>query len=462
MSDAAAPFRQAAMPAVAAMQAGIILCLVAGAATGRAWLGDASAGLALIWIATQWTLLIPMARLFVALAAAGVAAAAVLLPDALPGLWRAVVQGTGFAALMMVLGFLRQPVKRAALTRDAAGYLLGLPPGRRYGAVLSGAQAMALMFNVGIIPMIGDLTEPADGRDARADPARRAMVAAAMRGAALVTIWSPLSLGFAIVTTGLPALEPLRLIAIAFGFTMAMLAATARWPLLPAEARPGRDAGPAGQGRAAALALVLAASAGLLAATILLHRATGLGFTLTAVTVLPVFTLGWLALEGPRGSFGRRLGEGLAALGDLRSESALFMAANVIGAALSAAIQASPLWPLLMSGGFASLPVLLAAFASIPLAASLYLPNSIFVVMAAQVLGPTALGEHHPTALGLALCIGWAVAICVNPISAMTLITGRLCGVSAARVAHRWNLRFALAVMACGALLIAAVYRAGG
>ncbi len=114
-----------------------------------------------------------------------------------------------------------------------------------------------------------------------------------------------------------------------------------------------------------------------------------------------------------------------------------------------------------MSAGFASLPVLLAAFAAIPLAAALYLPNSIFVVMAAQVLAPTALGQDHATALGLALCIGWAVAICVNPISAMSLITGRLCGVPPSRVAHRWNLRFALAVTACGALLITAVYRLG-
>ena len=75
-------------------------------------------------------------------------------------------------------------------------------------------------------------------------------------------------------------------------------------------------------------------------------------------------------------------------------------------------------------------------------------------------MGPTELGQSHPLALRLTLCIGWAVAICVNPISAMNLIVARFCGVYAARVAHRWNLAFASVILCLAALTIAAVYRA--
>ncbi|GAA6199327.1 hypothetical protein [Aquicoccus sp. SU-CL01552] len=445
------------------LQCLLLVALIVGALTGVSGLVEFAAVLAVLWVATQWVRLIPMARLFVGLAIASLAAAA-LLPDALPRLVTAAVQGTGFAALMMVLGLLRQPVKRAAVTRAAAEYLLSISPRWRYGSLLTGTQFMALMFNVGIIPMVGDLTEPEDGRDARHDPARRAMVMAAMRGAALVTIWSPMSLGFAIVTAGVPTVAPLPLIALAFAFTLFLLALSSLLPMLPNEARIPRDAStPAAAGSARALLLVLGASALLLTLTMALHVVMGLGFTLCAVVTIPAFAFIWLACEGAAAApLAGRLRDALFAMADLRSEAALFLAANVIGAGLSVAIQASPLWPLLAAPGFASLPTLLACLLLIPLAAALYLPNSVMVVLTAQIFGPTLLGQVHPLALGLTLCIGWALAICVNPISAMSLITARLGDVPASRVAHRWNAQFTAVAMACAVVLISAVYAAGG
>ncbi|NIY79844.1 MAG: hypothetical protein HWE33_00695 [Rhodobacteraceae bacterium] len=441
-----------------------MLLLICGAILHTTVLSKLAAILSVIWVATQWTRLIPLARLFVGIAAACFALCILLWPEAAPRLMTALVQGTGFAGLMMVLGLLRQPVKRAEVTREAAEYLLSFRPKHRYGSVLAGAQFMALMFNIGIIAMIGDLTQPTDGRDVRHDPARRAMVMAAMRGAALVSIWSPMSLGFAIVTAGVPTIDPMQLIAVAFGFTALLLILSGHFPLLPKAAQlPTEDVCKSETGSVLSLVKVLGASALLLMLTITLHRTLALSFTLSAVVVLPVFSLIWLALEPSRGvAYGERLRSALAALADLRSESALFLSANVIGAALSLVIQASPLWPLLSNGGFASLPTLILCLFAIPLAAALYLPNSIMVVLTAQVLGPTVLGQSHPLALGLTLCIGWALAICVNPISAMNLIVGRFCDVPASRVAHLWNVRFVAVTFVLAALLIGFVFQLGG
>ncbi len=86
--------------------------------------------------------------------------------------------------------------------------------------------------------MIGDLAR-AGGRDT---VDRRPLVLGAMRGAALTTIWSPIGLGFAIVTAGIPSLDPLKLMGLAFVLTVVMLMITAIFPLLPAEARTGRRA----------------------------------------------------------------------------------------------------------------------------------------------------------------------------------------------------------------------------
>ncbi|MBT9385372.1 hypothetical protein KM176_15980 [Pseudooceanicola sp. CBS1P-1] len=445
------------------LQLALLATLVLGAVAQRPAVEELAGALAGLWALSQWRRLLPLARLFVALAGLSFALVLLLAPAEGPRLVTALVQGTGFAALMMVLGLLRQPVKRAEVTRAAAQYLLSAPPRRRYGVLLSGAQFMALIFNVGIIAMIGDLTRDPDHEGPDADPGRRAMVMAAQRGAALVAVWSPMSLGFAIVTTGIPAVAPLALIGLAFAFTMLVLALSAFWPLLPAAARlPRGQAGPRA-GRAGAVGAVLAVSAGLLAANLTLHHLTGFGFTLCSVIVLPLFALVWLALERDgRADFGTRLGQALAALADLRNEGTLFLAANVIGAALSLAIQSSPLWPLLSGAALSSLPALLGLLVLIPLAAALYLPNTIMVVLAAQIFGPTLLGQAHPLALGLTLCIGWGLAICINPISAMNLIVGRFAGVPAAQVAHRWNAGFVAATGALAALTISLVYRMGG
>ncbi|MER5173924.1 hypothetical protein [Thioclava kandeliae] len=436
------------------LQLGLLGTLIAGAVLGLSQLKALSGALAVLWIATQWGRLLPLARVFAGLAGAALLCVSLLTPERAPALYTAVIQGTGFAALMMVLGLLRQPVKRAAITQAAARTLLSVPPKRRYGALLVGAQFMALMFNVGIIAMIGDLTRRSE-KDA---DGAAAMVIAAMRGAALVSIWSPMSLGFAIVTAGVANVPALPLVGLASCFTVAVMAVTTRFPLLPAAARLGGASTDTRDPRA--IAAVLAIAAALLGVSIALHHTSGLSFTLCAVIVLPCFAFLWLALETEAGP--QRFTQALGALGDLRNEGALFLSANVIGAALSLAIQSSPLWAVLSGAGFASLPTLLILLVLIPLAAALYLPNSIMVVLAAQIFGASALGQAHPLALGLTLCIGWALAICVNPISAMNLIVARFCNVSAAHVAHRWNLRFVLVCGAMGACLLALVYSLGG
>jgi len=454
------------LPPAVWLQIAVLACLMLGAFSHHSQPMQVAAALTIFWIATQWGRLIPLARVFFVLATLLGGLAIAFAPQTAPALLgSALVQGTGFAALMMVLGLLRQPVRRAPTTLAATEYLLTFPPRRRFAALFAGAHFMSLMFNVGIIAMIGDLTQPRDGTDVSRDPARRALVVAAMRGAALVSIWSPIGLGFAIVSAGLPAAEPLRLIGLAFAFSVIAVAIGARWPLLPEEARMPVNATASADlaGSGTALTATLAISAGLLGATWAIHVGLGVSFTIASVTVLPVFALVWLALESRHAEIGfdARLGQALSALGDLRSESAIFLSANVIGAVLSMALQASPIWDVLVGNRFAGLPLALGCLVAVPTAAALYLPNSIVVVMGAQLLSQTPLGTEHPTALGLALCIGWGLAICVSPISAMTLITGRFCATDSRQIAHRWNLPYVSLLLLLGAAAISLAYSFG-
>lgn len=444
------------------VQCAMLIALLAGSLGRIEALEILAAVLAVIAALIQWRQLLPLARLFFGLAVLSGGGIALLRPEFAPQILRALVQGVGFSALMMVLGLLRQPVRRAPITRDAAEYLLSFRPRARYAALLSGAHFMSLMFNVGIIAMIGDLVQPREaGRDPF-DPARRAMVVAAMRGCALVTMWSPIGLGFAIVVAGLPALNALSLMGVALIFTAAVLAVVCLFPMLPAAATPDPAKpgfGPRGGSLRAVVATGLV-SLLLLVLAIGLHRLLGISFTLVSVGLLPIFSFIWLAIEdrGQHGALGGRVIGALRGMADLRSEAAIFLSANVLGAALSVLVQLSPLWALMHSGAFAGLPVLLAALVVIPLVAAAYLPNSVVVVMAAQLLGPMPLGMSHPLALGLTLSVGWSLAIAVSPISAMSLVTAKFCGVTPRLVAYRWNVAFVTVTGLMAAVAVSLVY----
>ncbi len=166
------------------------------------------------------------------------------------------------------------------------------------------------------------------------------------------------------------------------------------------------------------------------------------------MTVLPLFTLIWLASEtGIGAAYRSEVKAAIVGLGDLRSESAIFLSANVIGSAISIGLAAIPGWIEFVQSQVPILPLLLAALVLIPLAAACFIPNSIFVVILAQLLGQSPIGVAHPLALGLTLVVAWASAVAVSPISAMSLITAGQSGVSPQRVAWRWNSIFTAIVV---------------
>lgn len=435
--------------------------LVAGAVFGWPALSLLAAGLAVLACVLQWRQLIRLARVFFVLAALAVLLVMIYRPEQWPALSASLQQGAAFAALMMVLGMLRHPVRRSPFVRAAAQYLLVYPPRSRYAAANVGAHFLSLLFNVGVIAMIGDLTHSKAGQR---DAASSAMVVAAMRGAALVSIWSPIGLGFAIVTAGIPTLDPQHFLLASLGFTLLALWVTAFWPMLPKTAQvPADETPPLARPSVAPLLGTLAICLLLLVIVLAVHALLAISFTLASVAVVPVLAVTWLLLEGraEHRDIKAELRSTLDGLSSLRSESAIFLSANVIGSALSILVQAVPIWHGLAGNDFPVLPVLLLCLVVIPVIAASYIPNSIVVVMAAQLLGNSPLGQHYPLALGLTLAIAWGVAISVSPISAMCLITAQLCGISSRVAALVWNRPFALMLLALAAVSISLLVLVG-
>lgn len=424
---------------------------------------EAATAVAILAVALQFPILTRMARIFCIAGVLAFAAASRLPPPRFAEVELALWQGVAFCALLSMLGSLRAPARRSPLVAGAASYLAGFPTAHRYGAINIGSHFLGLLFNVGVIPLIGTLLRSVGRPEGREVPGFRHMLMAGVRGYALMTMWSPMGLGFAIVTTAIVGLDPVAFLAIAFASAMVLLGLTCLLLRGEAETADAREARPSGPASPRPLLVILAASAGLLGATILVHDMLDLGFIASTVLVLPLFALGWTLMErgAPPVALGTRFSGLISGIGALRTETAIFLSANVIGAAISAFVRDQPAWEMLKTGHYPELPVLMACLAAVPLAGAAFIPHSVFVVLIAQLLGTSPLAASHPVALGLTLTFGWALGISVSPISAMALMTGALAGVPSHVVALSWNRRFALILFGACAAIICLAYYAG-
>ena len=439
---------------------GLIALLLGHALKEPFWI-DVCVGATIAATLLRWPDLARLPRIFLIGGIASFVFVEAVFPDQLSNLTKALQQGAAFSCLLASLGLLRHPVRRSGTIRAGASYLLSFPSRKRYAAVNAGCHFLSLLFNVGIIPLLGDLLgkKKVEASEKAHD---QSLLLAAMRGAVLMTVWSPMGLGFAIVTTSIPALDPVVFVALAFTTAMLLMAVTcltakdANLSLPVREsAQPGLPPTP--------LVFVLMVCGGLLLAVIAVHHEFGWPFIAATVLVLPAFTAAWLTLENRGGNetlpeTGRAL---LHCMGDMRAESAIFLSANVIGAALVLCIRNQAVWHGLQSSATPMLAVLMACLAIVPLAGALLIPHSIFVVLTAQLFGDSPLGQQHPLALGLALTLGWAMAIAVSPISAMALTTGKLCDTRSHVVGFHWNRRFVATLFCLSALLVTGLYSAG-
>ncbi len=401
-----------------------------------------------------------IARRFALGALVVAALVAILAPEALPAMQRALFQGTAFSAFLTTLGLIRAPVRASKVIGTAAARLFAYPARLRALAMTFGAQFLSVLFNIGTIGMMSDIAADhaarakAEGKPG-IDPAP--VTLAALRGTLMMTVWNPIGVGFAIVTSAIPGLDPVLFLALSFGAAMLVSAGGLLLDRGAGAPDPEREAVPGGD---RALAAILAAVAGLIAVTLGLHRALDVSFLTAACLVLPLLAVLWPRLEpAARGAGGQRPLDALSeASATMANEATIFLAAAVIGAGVSVALNALGVGALIESGALPALAVILGCLVLIPLAGAAMIPHSIVMVLAAQLFGSGPVGAAHPLALALALCFAWALAISASPISAMSIITGRVLGLLPARVTFGVNRAFTLYGLAAAAALVCLTY----
>jgi hypothetical protein len=388
--------------------------------------------------------------LLVAILVAGAAIA--LIHDPLPVFDRALGASASLAGLFAALGFLREAAVSSPLVHRSGAVMVRQPPGRRYLVLAAGAHMVALVLNIGVLSLLGTMvmegnTVEAAGGDERIVAIRRQrMITAVLRGFTLTTIWSPLSISFAVVQAVVPGVVWIKLVPLqavltalmlALGWALDRLAFRHTGLVPPVVERQG------GWGVILRLALLIAV---VMAISLAVAGVLGTPLIMGAVLFVPVAAWAWLAAQHRGGGpvlAGIEAAKVMAgrlsiALPNFRSE-----VATVGGAMFMGVVVAALVTPALSARimGDIGLP---------PLALIILLPWTVIVLArigVSQIVAISLLGGAFadlgsmgidPLILASGLMGAWALAVSFSPVGAAVLMTARIAGVPSAAV-RKWN-----------------------
>lgn len=264
----------------------------------------------------------------------------------------------------------------------------------------------------------------------RQHPTARHLLMGTMRDSAAIALWSPLAMGFAVMTSSFAALDPLAYIALGMTLALVLLGAGC---LLPRHDRSETLDLP---GDGSAMALLLLGALALLASTSALYLLAGLSFLAATTIVVPLFALAWIRIEpGPEG--GRPSPAVLATrLSDLRNEMFIFASSTVIGALTALLFTLyGPQSIIAVDSPLMPVAVLLCIW-GLSVAST---PPSIPVILIAKLMATSPLAQDHALSLAMALSAGWSLGMMVSPVSATLLLSARIAKEPARRIAWAWT-----------------------
>jgi hypothetical protein len=291
---------------------------------------------------------------------------------------------------------------------------------------------------------------------------RKRMALALTRGFVAASTWSPFFLAMAVVVSLMPSLRwldvagpgiVLGLLLIVFGSFCDKMSAREEAP------EPAREP-VAIEGRNASLARLALLSAILVGGVAAFDAIAHLSMSATIAVVVTVFSLGWLSIlkankspNAPHVDW-REYGSSLVdAVASLRGLSVLFIAANIFGQGVSAAVDGQLLVSAAASFGVSGIlwiPFLLCVIA---LGSVFGLHSVIMIVVIGHTLPPQAIGMSQST-LALLMLTSWGIGGVLSPLSNLTLYAANMLGQSNWSMAWRDNGLYALGCIVISAVVI--------
>lgn len=430
----------------------VIIGVVTRDVASLTWGRDAARAALLAFVALEARAVVRGGRIMLAVCTASALATWAWQPAPLSLLGRALDDGAFIVGLFAALSLLRDAAESSGLVQTCGGWMVRQPPGRRYLVLSVGSHLISLVLNFGVLPLLGTMvlkgnTLEAAGGDARVTAIRQQrMMTAVLRGYCMMTVWSPLSICFAVTQVAVPGIAWWRLLPLQL--VLAVLLMGLGW-LMDRQAfaktsqRPvAEQAG--GHRPMYALGLLIGS---VVSCSVAWAEVLDVRPVIGAMMVVPAAALIWLTAQHwsrrPQAAVAmavRRLGHRLTvSMPSYRNEFVILGGAMFFGrlaqAFLSPEVTAKvialvPLPPVAVSVLLAWAMMLLANF-GVPQIVTMTLLGS-------AVANLTRLGID-PLILASGLMGAWSLSATTTPVGAAALTVARLSGVSSTTVAHEWN-----------------------
>ncbi|RAU21564.1 hypothetical protein CU669_12790 [Paramagnetospirillum kuznetsovii] len=436
----------------------IILGSLGWAVLHMAWAQDVTSVALLLYIAVEARRTPRGGQAMLLACGAATIAAFLWLVDPIGVLRHALGEASFLAGLFTSLGMLRDSAQTSGLVRRCGEEMVRQPPGRRYAVLCLGSHVISLALNFGVLPLLGTMVMHGNTLDAaQGDPKvqdirKRRMMTAVLRGFAMMTVWSPLSVSFTVTEGAIHGLPWWRLLSLQLILALVLMAVG--W-LLDRFAVPAGMRRPAGEVADSDWKPILHLSlfiCVIVASAVAVSQVLSVRMVIGTMLVVPMAALLWSLAQPDRitaaslvrsgTGFVSRLG---VSLPNFRYEVAMLSGAMFFGtvaagfispAATAEAIARLPLPPILM---------VIAMAWSVMILAQLGISQIITVSLFGSALGNLAQFGVHPLVAASGLMGAWGLSACSTLVGAAVMSVARTAEVSVGTVARDWNGRFVVA-----------------
>jgi len=442
-------------PAAATALILVVLGSILRAVWGWHWAGLLAAGALAVYLLLEAWSVKGTGRWVMLAAALSALAALAFHPQPTRLLLEGGIQAAAIIGLFTALGFLREAAETSTLIQRCGELMVRQPPGRRYAVLSLGSHLISLVLNFGVLSLLGTMvakgnTAEAAGGDQRVVAIRsQRMLSAILRGFSTMTVWSPLSVSFAVVQNvvhGLAWWPFLGLQAVLTALLMGLGWAMDRaaFPRVPRSAQ-ATDWTP--------LLRLSALVGAVVAASVVAAELLSVRLVVGAMVVVPPAGMMWLwAQHRDIRPALRHLASRLTiSMPGFREEVAMLGGAMFLGTVVAAFVPPDETARLVAMAHLPPALLLVLMSWSVMALAQVGLSQIVTVTLLGSALADLAPLGLPPLAVASGLMGAWALSACATPVGAAVLTIARMGGVEIKVVARQWNGRYVLA----GALLLA-------
>jgi hypothetical protein len=442
----------------------VILGSILRAAAGLTFAGWIAAAALLVYLVLEGRAVRRNSRII--LASAFVAAIAALFhPTPLALLEKAGVAAGALIGLFTALGFLREAAETSIMVQRCGELMVKQPPGRRYLVLTFGAHLISLVLNFGVLPLLGTMIVKGNTLEAAAGKAdivavrAQRMLSAMLRGFAVMTAWSPLSVSFAVTMAVIPGLNwlyflPLQILLALILLFLGQRLDRRRFPPA-AQSLPGIG----GKMDSRPLWAMIGLVAAVVTASIIVAELLSVRLVIGAMIAVPASALIWLWLQH------KRLSSALAflrkrlpiTLPAFRDEAAMLGGAMFAGTILAAFIPPHHVAQLLETLSWPPVIILILLCWAVMALAQIGVSQIVTVTVFGGALADMAGHGLSPLVSAAGLMGAWALSACSTPVGAAVLTIARIGQVPVSTVARDWNGRFVLSGAVVLSLWLAAL-----